>query len=263
LNIVDEIHTIFAAMLPSFTHMARRYQIANPEDWAKEWQTNAYLIALKFDKGDLVKKGLVDGTDGLVEGIDDASFLKSFRGYLMTAYRNELNANFAKNKTKKNVSLFTEDGDTISALPSCVTDDAPNEHVYLEDILPILERDCRRTNRLAETPSEACTAAFNQATLSALKSMKSKWDGIPVLADINQQFESGKIACDFLPEWRERTKFAFAHLLLQETCPFTVQKMSVVLFSEQDFAVTKRFERYLTDHLGGLSQRIKANKAKQ
>jgi len=259
LNLVDEIHSIFLAMLPTFISMAKKYNVPNAADWAQEWQTKAFLIALKFDEGSLVKKGLEEGTEGLTEDVDEASFLRSFRGYLATSFKNDLYANFAKNKGTKNVSLYTPEGDTISSLPVSKNNSSELDPVYIEDIVLVVQKDIKK-NSAAESASEACKLAFEKALLVALKSMQEKWSNIPILANSEDEFESSKIAIDFMPEWKERTKFALAHELIAETCPFTVQKISAVLFSKQDFALTKRFERYLVEYMGGMSKRIRRNK---
>jgi hypothetical protein len=244
-------------MLPSFVKMARKYNIPNPEDWAEEWQTKAYLISLKFDDGSLKKKGFIEGENGLSEEADETAFLKSFRGYLIEAFKNDLNLHFAKGKKFKTVSAVDENGEAHSALPSTKASIMTTDTVYIEDILAVINKDIRRSKSNAETPSEACTLAFEKSAATALSSMNEVWKDIPVLLDANLPFDSRSLAVDFLPEWRDRTKFALAHELLSESCPLTIQKLGAILFSKQDHALVKRFERYLTEKMGGMSARIK------
>lgn len=87
--ISKEIHDIYAAMLPSLERLAAAYKVCDSGYFAASWEAEAFFIAKKFDEKE-IKPKIKIGETLYGSKTHSVEFLRFFKSYLVTAFRNSL-----------------------------------------------------------------------------------------------------------------------------------------------------------------------------
>ncbi len=265
IKLADEVHTIFQAMRPTFMYLARGYRIPNPGNYVDEWLARAFFIAKKFDDGELQRKALSD--DGLAEadGADsEIDFLKLFKSYLKTSFRNDLNRDYGKKlKTVAIEDLVAKSagGDTQQAPDRAIDGvtlqpDIGIDSATIPDLLEIICSDLEKAKKDEEFAADRVNVVFYDALRGALMNLGQIWMQDPVVPNFVSTENKNYFDADFREMLTPRVAFYMAEAALAEDSPLVASKVADICLSHAGMALQRRMYRYFFDYQGGLQKRI-------
>lgn len=272
IKLVDEIHSIFQAMRPTFRYMARSYKIPNAENYINEWLARAFFIAKKFDDGELHRKALDD--EGLRESDESDSeidFLKLFKAYLKTSFKNDLNRDYGKNlKTVaiEDVAARSAQGNDgaggqahrpiegVATQPDIASDSA-----NIPDLLEIVCSDLEKAKKSEEFALDRVNIIFFESLRKALINLGQIWLNEQVVPNIVSTENKSYFDSDFRVMLPPRILFYMAEAAIVEESPVVASKVADICLSHAGMALQRRLYRYFFDYQGGLQKRILRSRA--
>jgi hypothetical protein len=266
IKLVDEVHNIFQAMRPTFLYVARGYRIPNINSYVDEWLARAFFIAKKFDDGELHRKALSEsGLDEAEESDSEVDFLKLFRAYLKTSFKNDLNRDYGKRQKtvaiEDMIARPSSSGEQWSASDRSIEGATlqPNiasDSANIPDMLEIVCSDLDKAHKDEEFAADRVNVIFYGALRSALIGLGQIWMQDPVIPNFTSTQNKDYFDPDFRTMLTPRVMLYMAEAAIAEDSPLVASKVADICLSHAGMALQRRMYRYFFDYQGGLQKRI-------
>lgn len=267
-KLADNVAVIYKDLKPALLALAYRYRAANPHDTVSAWQSRAYEIVDRFDKGSLggMVYTHVDNQNEMEEYNPDKHaqerFIKSLGNYLKQAFTNDLLKVYSKDKRQQErqeiaASMASPNYGVpnSSEMANIVRCDALN----LTALTKFIEADYLRVKG-AVGLSDAVQERFLLAMLNFCKEMMSRgedWRNLIVVPDLDEEDSKKFFSYDFRSELEDGVRIQVCKLLVKETKTVIVNKLATMIDKNSRSAIQKRLSRYLYEYRGGMPKRLR------
>lgn len=249
IKLSSQIHDIYESLKPALCKVAMAYRVPNAKLFVDEWQSSAFIIAHKFDQGSIEKK-IVDEEGNLhaFQPGQDIEFLKSFRGYLKTSFRNDVAKHYAANR-RTIIGVSFDPG----------ASDAPpmGDSAGIDEVLVLVTRDLARAEKLQHSLSDKVNIIFFRALKESLEDMRKEWGEAQIIQNLDEK-DNDKY---FQPEFRQALTGKIAKKIvraaLETQVPLLFDRLATIALSGMHCAIQKRLYRYLFTYQSGFPNRIR------
>lgn len=268
-NLSEDIANIFSEIKPRLKAISGKYKVANPEDFIGDWMSSAFIIAKKFDDGDLVKKILIDGEVVLFDSAihDYSLFRTTFKKYLVTSFVNDVlkQYNYAKRFVEPNRSIGT-DGSPNSVVDmsifknrsqSQVLSTSFSESANVSDLISIIALDISRLSADCSTILDLTNIKFLESVKSYCSLLVERYGDFQVANDLDASKNRKFFSDDFKEEAEDGIRREICKIILKEDNPIVIQRLGVLINMEQRGTLQKRIFRYFFENKGGIQARLK------
>ena len=267
VRLAEEIPTIFESIKPGLIRIAIGYRIPNVKSYVDEWQARAFFIAKKFDDGSLRRKVFADqgGLEGTKEITEEIDFLKLFKSYLKTSFKNDLNKDyFSRRKTRYIDDCVTtlskgegssSKADYVVGVTPAVSDTI-TDAASIPDILEVVCFDLDKAKKTAVLAVDLANVAFFEALRKSLMNLGQFWLTEPVIRDICCENNKDYFDADFREMLTPRILLYLSEAALAEQSPVVASRISDICLSHAGMAIQRRLYRYFFNYQGGLQKRL-------
>lgn len=269
MKLTDNAIDIFKDVEPGLIAIGKSFNLHDPEGEAKSWYPKYLSILHRFDSGHFYKQYLNNSTKQLVPDAPtqeiECLFLKSLGRYIKVAYRNDLSAEYNKERRKSEISTnAAQQGCPDAEYTTILSSYDTAEIISLKDLIHIISIDLNRAIRNASIAREELNRCFIQALLEYYNSLYEMFGDFSIIRDY--------FAIDskdfFIYDIREgRTEGVRANLvkLIEDLNIISVSLMGNKFLSKPDgyIVLNKKISRYFNEYLGGMPNRLKELKTKQ
>lgn len=249
LTLANQIHDIYESMKPALCKVAMAYRVPNARLFVDEWQSSAFIIAHKFDQGTIEKK-IVDEEGNLhkYQPGQDIEFLKSFKGYLKTSFRNDVSKHYAANR--RTVIGVSFDPSAADAPPS-------GDSAGIDEVLVLVGRDLVRATKLQHSLSDKVNIIFLQSLKDSLDDLRRDWGEAQIIQNLDEKDNDRYFQPEFRQALTSKISKRVVRAALETHVPLLFDRLATIALSGMDCAIQKRLYRYLFTYQGGFPARIK------
>jgi hypothetical protein len=261
-TVSHNIYKIFQDIEPVLLVLAHKYRIANADDVVQNWLSNAFIIADKFDKGQLQKKVSIRKEDGTlsIEDFDakvhtDEDFIRSLKLYLKTSFTNDLKS--AYNKTNRRIDILGKYGmqGSIQGYYPTPTGDSLNS-ADINDLIAIVEIDIERLGSDQRSLLNLANQKLLEAVLGYCKSFREYAGNAMVVKDLREKSERTFFLQGFRDDMEKAVRKSLCKIIIEENNPMLIQKLSGWISKDKKGTLQKRLFRYFFDYYGGYPKRL-------
>lgn len=261
VKLVDKIDEIYKEIKPALIGCAYRYKVPNPQEAANEWLAKAFMIADRFDKGELKKKvnptkqeGASEDYNSDIHSQDD--FIAAFQSYLKTAFVNDIikqyhkkkrHTNYQKSKTHQAAQV------DLTAQPLDELLDA----IHLEDIIALVELDISRIEGEKTTILELVNEKFLEAIRDYCYNMRSEYGNFIVVRNLDEKNNQKFFSLDFKEGLADGVRKNLCRTILSTDNPMLIRKLSFLISKDKKGTLQKRLARYFFEYYNGYPKRLK------
>lgn len=261
VKLVDKIDEIYKEIKPALVGCAYRYKVPNPQEAANEWLAKAFIIADRFDKGELKKKVNPTKQEGASEDYNpdihsQEDFIATFQSYLKTAFVNDIikqyhkkkrHANYQKSKTHQAAQV------DITSQPIDELLDA----IYLNDIIPLIELDLSRIEGEKTTILELVNEKFLEAIRDYCYDLRNQYGNFIVVKNLDETNSQKFFSLDFKESLEDGVRKSLCKTILSSKNPMLVQKLGFLISKKKRGTLQKRLSRYFFEYYNGYPKRLK------
>lgn len=256
---IDELYTEIKPILLSY---ARRYKAPNPNDIVNDWLSTAYIIARRFDDGELTKR--VESEKKFIE-FDPSKhtedmFAASLKKYLITAFIHDIIKQYnvgkkyvAPPRDATNPEMF--DVEVNKQTRRMISSDA--DSAQLTDLQEIIDSDIGRLQSNCTTILDLTNIKFLQAISSYCTLLLERFGNFQIVQDLDVEENRHFFSEDFKEDAELGIRKELCKVILKEDNPAIIQKLGILINPDNKGTLQKRIFRYFFEHKGGLPARLK------
>lgn len=260
-KISDNIDKVYTEIKPILLSYARRYKAPNPSDIVNDWMSNAYIIARRFDDGELTKR--VESDKKFVEFDPDKHtadmFASSLKKYLITAFIHDIIKQYnlgkkyvAPPRDNPNTDMF----ESVASKPArAAIHDADSAN--LSDLKEIVDSDMSRLESNCTTILDLTNVKFLFAVSQYCNQLLQKFGDFQIVQDLDMEENRHFFSEDFKEDAETGIRKELCKIILQEENPAIIQKLGVLINPDNKGTLQKRIFRYFFEHKGGIPARLK------
>jgi len=269
MNLAERKEEIFGVAEPSLVSIARRFNLHDPHGEAKSWFFRFQKILEGFDEGRYEKR--YKASNGSVHELPEVPtdeqiklFYRSLIAYLKQSFKNDLKAQYRKQKRIHLISDYESDvkpdpaavQESISALAHSASD-----VIGLEDMLKVIREDVVKEDRLATVARDRLNVLFLKAVYSFYERMFEQYGNFSIVRDLH-----AKDARDFfiydIREGRTGGIGKELSLLLKKepVRAVVLQSRKLLLPGSGYYALNRKISRYFNDEHDGMPSRLRKAK---
>lgn len=263
-KISENIDKLYAEIKPILLSYARRYKAPNPGDIVNDWMSTAYIIARRFDDGELTKR--IESDKKFIEFDPEKhtndQFASSLKKYLITAFIHDIIKQY--NVGKKYMvpkGGAEQDGTEIFDMQvgkqsrRSVMHDADSAN--LSDFKEIVDSDASRLQSNCTTILDLTNVKFLQAVSSYCECLLEKFGNFQIAQDLDINKNRHFFSEDFKEDAEIGIRKELCKIILAEDNPAIIQKLGILINPNNKGTLQKRIFRYFFEHKGGLPARLK------
>lgn len=260
-KLVDKVDEIYKEIERSLIASAHRYKVPNPEEVVRAWLSQAFIIADRFDKGELQKKVQLHEGNSEVEDFDPAKhdseeFIRSFKSYLKTSFKNDLTKQYHKRK-RHNKYQTSQMHAPASYRTGAGTLDELLDAVHVSDIVKIIEVDISRLDTHQTSVLDIVNQKFLEAIQSHCEQLIAKYGNIVVVQNIDIEDNKLFFSKDFRDELETGVRKELCKIILEEENPLIIQKLNYLISEDKRGTLQKRLFRYFFEYHNGYPKRLR------
>jgi hypothetical protein len=257
-KLVDKIDKIYKEIEPSLIGCAYRYKIPNPREVVKEWLSRAFIIADRFDKGELKKKVSLNKESTEVydpELHSQEDFVASLKAYLKTAFVNDLIKQY--NKRKRDNKYRSTQYNPLDPTSRAQSIDSLLDAIHLADILDIIEIDINRLQGSKTSVLDLVNQKFLEAIRTHCLSLNEDYGNFVVVQDADQVDNKKFFTEDFRDDLEDGVRKQLCIIILEEDNPMLLQKLNFLISKDKRGTLQKRLFRYFFEYHNGYPKRLR------
>lgn len=270
MRVSDNISDIFAEIKGFLLVWSGKNGVPNKEQVVDGWLSQAFIIARKFDDGELVKKALVDKK--LVE-FDPAvhsqeQFVKGLKKYLITCFVNEYFRNYKKNKKFAMVPDHLEgEADTNFIDQALVQSKSFANNRVLEsgygvtsanvsDVKQVVDADIKKLTAMCSNIMDLTNIRFLQAISTYCDDVISRYGNIIAINDLDAGSGKSFLSKDFCDDLESNVRKNLCKMILSEDNPAIIERLGV-LINPLKVTLKKRLARYFHESNNCIAIKLK------
>lgn len=270
MNLVENKEEIFGVAEPHLVGIARRFNLHDPEGEARSWFFRFQKILQGFDEGRYEKRYKDD--DGTVhlypeEGAtaqQTAWLYRSVVAYLKTAFKNDLRAQYRKQKRIHLVSDYeadvAPDAEAVQGSINALAH-STDEVICLEDMLRIVRDDASREERLATVARDRLNVLFLKAVCTFYEKMYERYGSFSIVRDLNAKDSRDFFIYDIREGRTEGIRQELEALIKEEPVRAVVlQSKKLLAPGSGYYALNRKISRYFNDEHDGMPNRLRKAK---
>lgn len=270
-SLVDNFSEIYAEIKPSLISIAYKYKVPNPDEFADEWLSKAYMIIKRFETGELEKKvyqnsSEISDTDRSTELVDYnpsvhsiESLNDSLKAYLKRSYVNDVIKQY--NRRKKQVNYQKQYAETHLSIGdggySSIDSFLHYDSIYIDDILSLLELDIKRLSVNTTSVLDMVTKIFLNCIQSHCQDMKVKYGNFIVVKDVDIDDNKRFFSESFRNNLENGVRKKLCDVILSSSNPVLIEKLSYLINPQKRGTLQKRLFRYFFEYHNGYPKRLR------
>ena len=270
----QKLAEIYKELEPSLLAIAYRYRAPNPRVAVEGWQSRAYEIVDRMDKGELNRKVYVN--DENQEEMEDYNpseheverFIYSLKNYLKQSFANDLLKAYEKRKRTRLSSSFELDTlirETTSSYSKTGfsgegTDLMKYDSIRIDSLIKIIKSDAEKMKNSQDCVLDVVQYIFVSSLLNFCNEMKSRgsdWETMIVVPDIEENDNKRFFSYDFRSELEDGIRKQICKFIIAESSPIVIQKLAKLVDNKSKSALQKRLYRYLYEYRKGIPSRLR------
>lgn len=259
-KVVESLYDVYQEIRPSLMSTAYRFGVSNPKLFVDEWLYDAYIIAYRFDKGELSKK-VFDSSGNLKDfstiSDTDEAFLRSFRGYLRRAFYNDILISFRRlSKFAGDESLIDierEAATSFYAIDTCLD----LEPIRLDAMIDMAKEDIYDLEKDKKSLFRDTNLVFVKSLLMYLQDLNKKVGNIVVAPDVSCTNNRKFFLDDFRGDLNDGVRVEISKFVLKEDNFLLIWRLGYLIDLEKKDALEKKIFRYLFKYRGGVPDRLR------
>lgn len=269
MNLVDRKEEIFGVAEPQLVAIARRFNLHDPEGEARSWFFRFQKILQGFDEGRYDKRYKDDANveHPFPENPTEEQqrlFQRSLVAYLKKAFKNDLKAQYRKQKRIHLVSDYEAD---VAPDPEAVQESinalahSSDDVICLEDMLSIMRDDAAREERLATVARDRLNVLFLKAICAFYEKMYEKYGNFSIVRDLNAKDSRDFFIYDIREGRTEGIRQELEALIEEEPVRAVVlQSRKLLAPGSGYYALNRKISRYFNDEHDGMPNRLRKAK---
>jgi len=266
MNLVECKEEIFRVAESHLVSTARRFNLHDPEGEARSWFFRFQNILQGFDDGRYKKRYKTD--DGNSHDLPEEPteeqmglFYRSLVAYLKTSFKNDLKAQYRKQKRLHLISDYeTEIAPDAEAVQGSINALAHSKDdvICLHDLLSIMKDDLAREDRLATVARDRLNVLFLKAVCTFYDKMLQSYGNFSIVRDLNAKDSRDFFVYD-IREGRTEGIRQELDLLIQDEPIRAVVLQSKKLLAPNSgyYALNRKISRYFNDEHDGMPNRLR------
>lgn len=260
LKVVNLIDDIFKEIEPSLIGYAYRYKVPNPQEEAKAWLSQAFIIADRFDKGELKKK-ISNKKENISEDYNpnihtEEQFLKSFKNYLKTSFVHDIIKRYHKQKRYNKYQNAQKHIDS-NITSSVNTLDGLLDAINIKDILDIIDIDINRLDGSKTSILDLVNEIFLKAIRDHCIKIAGSYGNFIVVPNIDENDNKRFFSEDFRDDLEVGVRKNICKVILAENNPMLIQKLNFLISKDKRGTLQKRLFRYFFEYHNGYPKRLR------
>lgn len=262
-KLVDKIDDIYKEIEPSLVGVAYKYKVPNPKEVVAEWLSKAFIIADRFDKGELTKKVSLETDENSEKSVafdpskhSQEEFVESLKAYLKTAFVHDLIKQYNKRKrhSKYQVSQLHASANMSSGLDSL---DSFLDAIHVDDIMAIIKLDISRLEGSKSSVLDLVNQKFLESIYTYCDDLKNSYGNFVVVQDIDQEDNKKFFTEDFRDDLEDGVRKNLCKVILAEENPMLIQKLNFLISKDKKGTLQKRIFRYFFEYHNGYPKRLR------
>lgn len=261
-KISENIDKLYTEIKPILLSYARRYKAPNPNDIVNDWMSTAYIIARRFDDGELTKR--IESDKKFIE-YDPTKhttdmFAASLKKYLITAFIHDIIKQYnvgkkyiAPAKDAPATEIFDVESNKQGRRFTMHDADSAN----LSDLKDIVDSDIRKLQANCTTILDLTNVKFLESVSAYCAQLLEKFGDFQVVQDLDIGENRHFFSEDFKEDAETGIRKELCKIILKEENPAIIQKLGVLINPNNKGTLQKRIFRYFFESRGGIPARLK------
>jgi len=264
----DRLADIYQDIEPSLLSAAHRFQAPNPRVIVKEWMSQAYVIASRFDNGELQLKvySKEDSQDEMVpydaEKHTRVMGDKSFKNYLKRCFTTRIFKDYGSEKRHRQLNQYAKVVSDFSVAGFASEEGASllkYDVITISHIINLVSHDVTKPE---EGSADLVQQRFVRAILRFCEALRDRegpgdWANLVVVTNIEEANNKKFFTYDFRSEIETGLRRELCKMVLEEDNLLVVKQLVTLARIENSATLRKRISRYFFKRKRGFPERLR------